>query len=101
MLPTMKFTLAFADAPLLSVTVTVATPLPPGLLKMIGAGLAPVAVLPAIFHENVSESPSGSEAIAANVNVVMSAMPNVGVAVVDEITGERLDGGAVVVVVVT
>src|SRR5262245_21778103 len=89
MLPTMKFTLAVADPPLPSVTVTVAVPLPPGLMKMRGVGFAPVAALPAIFHVYVSASPSGSLAIDAKVNVVRSAMPNDGDTVVDVITGLR------------
>jgi hypothetical protein len=50
MLPTVKLTLAEAVPPLLSETVTVATPFPPGLAKTIGDGDAPDALFPAAFQ---------------------------------------------------
>jgi len=77
-LPTVKFTELLADPPWPSVTVTVASPTPPGLPKVIGGGAAPEPVLPAAFHAYVNESPSESVATAVKLNACRSAIPNVG-----------------------
>ena len=91
MLPTTNVRVSLAVAPLLSLTVTFATPLKP--FEKMTVPLVPLNGFPATSHAYVIESPSGSDAAALNENCVSCAMPNAGAKFIDVMVGARFAGG--------
>ena len=90
---TVNVRVSVAVAPLLSVTVTRAVPLPP--LEKVIVPFVPANGLPATSHAYVMASPSGSDAEALNENCVNCAIPNVGLLGGNPDPGLRVPGTTV------